>query len=90
VFEDVITIIERACENAFRAVNRELITMYWEIGNYISEKILNDVWGKSIVKDFSQFVQSHYEGIKGFCHRIYGERSSFTRLMSETKNSHHW
>ena len=66
VFEKVITIIERTHENAFRAVNRELITMYWEIGKYISEKNKSDGWGKSIVKDFSLFVQSHYEGIKGF------------------------
>ena len=65
-FEEVIAIIERAKENAFRAVNRELITMYWEIGNYISGKSKTDGWGKSVVSDFSQFIQSHYEGIKGF------------------------
>jgi len=65
-FEEVISIIERARESAFRAVNRELITMYWEIGRYISEKSKTDGWGKSVVSDFSQFVQSHYEGIKGF------------------------
>ena len=34
-FEEVISIIERARENAFRAVNHELISMYWEIGRYI-------------------------------------------------------
>ena len=30
-FEEVILIIEHAREAAFRAVNRELISMYWEI-----------------------------------------------------------
>ena len=37
-FEEVILIIEHARENAFRAVNHELISMYWEIGRYISKK----------------------------------------------------
>ena len=65
-FEEVIRIIERARENAFRAVNHELISMYWEIGHYISKKVAADNWGKSIVQEFSQFIQSHFAGIKGF------------------------
>jgi hypothetical protein len=40
--------------------------MYWEIGRYISEKVTADDWGKSFAKDFSQFVQSRFVGIKGF------------------------
>jgi len=65
-FEEIIGIIENARINAFRAVNRELISMYWEIGRYVSEKIATDNWGKSVVKEFSQFVQSYFLGIKGF------------------------
>lgn len=65
-FDEVITIIETARENAFRAVNRELINMYWEIGAYVSRRVSESGWGKSIVKEFSDFIQSHYIGIKGF------------------------
>jgi hypothetical protein len=65
-FEEVAAIIERAREKAFRAVNRELISMYWEIGHYISGKCKTGGWGKSVVSDFSRFIQSHYDGIKGF------------------------
>ena len=65
-FEEIIEIIERARENAFRAVNRELNSMYWEIGRYVSDKVKNGGWGKSVVSEFSDFVQSHYEGSKGF------------------------
>jgi len=65
-FEEVIIIIERARENAFRAVNHELISMYLEIGHYISKKVAADNWGKSIVQEFSRFIQSHFAGIKGF------------------------
>lgn len=65
-FNEVITIIETARENAFRAVNRELINMYWDIGAYVSSRVAESGWGKSVVKDFSDFIQRHYVGIKGF------------------------
>jgi hypothetical protein len=59
-FDDVISIIENARESAFRAVNRELINMYWDIGEYVSRRISDNGWGKSIIKDFSGFIQSRY------------------------------
>ncbi len=65
-FDEVIAIIENARESAFQAVNRELITMYWRIGEYVSRRVAGDGWGKSVVKDFSDFIQSRYVGIKGF------------------------
>jgi predicted nuclease of restriction endonuclease-like (RecB) superfamily len=65
-FEEVIAIIERARERAFRSVNHELISMYWEIGSFISKKVTSENWGKSVVQKFSRFIQSHFLGIKGF------------------------
>jgi len=64
--EEIIAIIERGRENAFQAVNRELISMYWEIGRYISKKVIIENWGKSVVQEFSRLIQSHFVGIKGF------------------------
>lgn len=57
-YNEIISIIERARENAFRAVNRELISMNWEIGKYVSDKVKSVGWGKAVVKDFSKFIQS--------------------------------
>jgi predicted nuclease of restriction endonuclease-like (RecB) superfamily len=65
-FEEVIAIIERSRVNAFRAVNRELISMYWEIGRYISEKVKTSGWGKSIVTEFARFIQREHAELKGF------------------------
>ena len=65
-FDEIITIIEQARQKAFRAVNRELIEMYWQIGQYISKKVKSNAWGKSVVLEFAKFVQSRYVGIKGF------------------------
>jgi len=65
-FGEILSIIERARENAFRAVNRELISMHWDIGRYISEKVRENGWGKSVVADFAKFIQAKYLGIQGF------------------------
>jgi hypothetical protein len=65
-YNEIISIIDRAHENAFRAVNCEMISMYWEIGKYVSGKVNDGGWGKSIVADFSKFIQSQYLGIRGF------------------------
>ena len=51
-FADVLVIIERAHENAFRAMNRELILMYWEIGHYISQKVSIDHWESLFFRSF--------------------------------------
>ena len=65
-FEEIISIIRRARDNAYRAVNRELISMYWDVGRYISDKVKQSGWGKSIVKEFAKFMQTNYPDIKGF------------------------
>jgi len=65
-FSEIIAIIEQSRENAFRAVNHELISMYWKIGEYISEKVKNSGWGKSIVAEFADFILSEHPDIKGF------------------------
>jgi len=65
-FSEIIAIIEQSRENAFRAVNHEMISMYWNVGEYISEKVKNSGWGKSVVAEFAQFVQTERPDIKGF------------------------
>lgn len=52
-FDEILEIIDNARTRAMRAVNAELINMYWEIGAYISQKVEADGWGKSVVTEFS-------------------------------------
>lgn len=66
-FDGIIEIIEKSRREAFKAANRELINMmYWEIGKYVSGKVSKNEWGKSVVKELSDFIQHKNEGIKGF------------------------
>ena len=65
-FESIIEIIERSKARAIKAVNTEMIEMYWQIGRYISEKADNEGWGKSVVQDFANFLKQEYPSASGF------------------------
>ena len=65
-FDEVIHIIDNARNRAMKAINAELIQMYWEIGAYVSGRVKDGGWGKSVVSDFSEFLQAHYPRTKGF------------------------
>ncbi|WP_288447071.1 PDDEXK nuclease domain-containing protein [uncultured Chryseobacterium sp.] len=65
-FTDIIELINRSRNNAIRKVNEELIDLYWNIGEYISNKVELSEWGQSVVKELSQYIQAHDPHIKGF------------------------
>ena len=68
-FIDIIELIKRSRNNAIKAVNSELINLYWNIGGYISRKVELSEWGQSIVKELSQFIQTTEPDIKGFSNK---------------------
>lgn len=65
-FADIIQLIKQSRTNAIRAVNAELINLYWNIGEYISKKIAQSEWGDSVVTELAKFIQAHEPEIKGF------------------------
>lgn len=58
--------IRSARVSAARAVNRELIMLYWDIGRGIVEKQEDLGWGKSVVEQLSLDLRSEFPGMKGF------------------------
>lgn len=65
-FTDIIQLIKQSRTNAIRAVNAELINLYWNIGEYISKKIEQSEWGDSVVTELASFIQTYEPEIKGF------------------------
>jgi len=65
-FTDIIQLIKQSRTNAIKAVNAELINLYWNIGEYISKKIEKSEWGDSVVTELSNFIQTQEPEIKGF------------------------
>jgi predicted nuclease of restriction endonuclease-like (RecB) superfamily len=65
-FSHITALISRAKENAFHAVNKELVTLYWHVGEYVSKQVEKKAWGKSVVKELSLFIQHSEPNIVGF------------------------
>lgn len=65
-FTDIIKLIKQSRTNAIKAVNAELINLYWKIGEYISKKIEQSEWGDSVVTELANFIQTQEPEIKGF------------------------
>jgi hypothetical protein len=65
-FKDIVQIIQQSRTNALKAVNTELIHLYWNIGAYVSEKIQSSQWGDSVVIELANYIQHKEPTIKGF------------------------
>ena len=65
-FTDIIQLIKQSRTNAIKAVNAELINLYWNIGEYINKKIEQSEWGDSVVSELAIFIQTQEPEIKGF------------------------
>ena len=65
-FTDIIQLIKQSRTNAIKAVNTELINLYWAIGEHISKKIEQSEWGDSVVTELANFIQKQEPEIKGF------------------------
>lgn len=58
--------VARAQLAALKAVNRELIGLYWDIGRTIVEKQEQLGWGDSIVEQIAGDLQVEFPGVRGF------------------------
>jgi predicted nuclease of restriction endonuclease-like (RecB) superfamily len=58
--------IRQAQYDALKAVNKELIKLYWDIGKMIVEKQKKYGWGKSIVENLARDLQKEFPGMRGF------------------------
>lgn len=61
--------IRAAQYEALRAVNRELIVLYWDIGRLIVEQQQGATWGRGVVEQLARDLQAEFVGIGGFSAR---------------------
>ncbi|MBP3255023.1 MAG: DUF1016 family protein [Clostridia bacterium] len=68
-FNEIAKMIETRRNNAYRKVNEELIALYWDFGQYISEKVQDSNWGDKIIDKLVEFMKREYPTMKGFTKR---------------------
>lgn len=96
---NLINIINTARENALKKVNEELISMYWQVGEYLHEESQRSSFGDSYIDSVAKEIQEEFPGIKGFNRRglyrmkqfyeTYAENDVVTPLVTQISWTNH-
>ena len=84
-FNDIINIIEQSKSRALKAVNAEMINMYWKIGKYLSELCNNSSFGDKVVDEVATYIAKENPDIKGFNRRGLYRMKQFYELYKDDK-----
>lgn len=77
-FFEIVSLIRSAQASAYRAVNKELINLYWNVGYYIALQVNAAQWGDKTVDELANFIQKEHPELKGFNRRgLYRMRQFF-------------
>lgn len=68
-FDELLSIIDSACTRALKAVNAELIWMYWNVGEYLSGLCANSGFGDKVIDEVAAYIATANPGLKGFNRR---------------------
>lgn len=97
-FSEIRKLINSAKLKAFKAVNTELVDLYWKVGEYISERIASEEWGKGIVTNLAKYLKKTEPELKGFSsqnlwrmkqfYEAYKDHPKLSTLLREITWSH--
>jgi predicted nuclease of restriction endonuclease-like (RecB) superfamily len=99
ILEDLKSKIKASQLQAISAVNKQLISIYRDIGRTIHEQQSAAEWGSSIVEHLAKDLQKSFPGMKGFSSRnlwrmkdfyiSYRDNEKLTALLAEISWTHH-
>lgn len=87
--QEITNRIRSAQYEAMKAVNKEMITLYWEVGRQITQQQTILGWGKSVVETLSRDIQIEFPGIQGFGVRNMWIWHGFTLNISQMNFCNH-
>ncbi len=87
-FDEILTFMRKARMDVWKKINKELIDLYWKIGEYISNKIQNAEWGEGIVKELAGYISRKDPDVKGYSDKnLWRMRQFYEVYYSEKKLS---
>jgi len=84
-YQAIRTRVYQSQNRAFQAVNKELISLYWDLGKVIAEKQDSEEWGKSTVERLAKDLQGEFVGISGFSRRNLFNMQAFYLAYKESE-----
>ena len=68
-FNQIIELIEKRKNNAYRKVNEEMILLYLDVGQFLYELTENGHYGDKITTKAADFMKNNYPEVRGFTKR---------------------
>ena len=65
-FLEVAGTIKQSKAIAYQSINAELVNCYWQVGQYISQRISNAKWGEKSVDELAKFIEKEHPDLKGY------------------------
>lgn len=84
-FQEVLEMIKESRKKVAKNINTELIDLYWNIGEYISNKSEKDGWGSGTVKNLSDFLRETEPNSKGFSSQNLWRMKQFYETYNKNK-----
>ncbi|OGU57537.1 MAG: hypothetical protein A2X64_04735 [Ignavibacteria bacterium GWF2_33_9] len=86
IFLEVLDLIKTSRHQIFRNINKGLIELYWQVGEYVFNKAEKDGWGKRSVQELSEFIISSEPEIKGFSPQNIWRMKQFYEVYKDFPN----
>jgi predicted nuclease of restriction endonuclease-like (RecB) superfamily len=80
---EIKTQIRQRQFQALRAVNRELLDLYWWLGENITQRQTEQGWGKAVVENLARDLQAEFPGRNGFSARNLWNMLDFYRAYAD-------
>lgn len=98
-FSEITELIQSARQRAYRAVNTELVNLYWQVGEYISGKIASAEWGEGVVEELARYLAETQPRLRGFTranlfrmrkfHDTYVDDEKVSAVLTQLPWTHH-
>lgn len=98
-FHEVLDLIESARRRAYQLINTALVSLYWQLGEYISKKIERAEWGDGVVDELAAAIARRYPGMRGYTRRnlfrmrqfleAYRGQKKVSALLTQLPWTHH-
>lgn len=84
-FQEIQDLIENAKRNALKLVNKELISLYLDIGKYINNKLKSAEWGDKVVSQLADYLKKKKPDLTGFSRASIYRMVQFYQIYSENE-----
>ncbi len=98
-FAELLALIETARNRGYQAINSELVTSYWQLGEYINRKIDSAEWGDGVVDELAAALARRYSGLRRFArpnlfrmrqvYEAYRDNKRVSALLRQLPWTHH-